>query len=62
MKRRGSPGGEEDLPGLEHGPLVPLHVVGGDAQRSQHRQGLGGEEGVMKMRMEGDEGDEVMRC
>ena len=54
--------GEHQLAALEQRPLVPLHVVGGDAQRSQHRQGLGGEEGVMKVRMESDEGDEVMRC
>ena len=47
----GSPGGEEDLPGFEHGPLVPLDVVGGHAEQGQHGQGLGGYE-------EGDEGDE----
>ena len=33
-------GSENNLPGLDHGPLVPLQVVAGDHQEGEHRQSL----------------------
>ena len=33
-------GSENNLPGLDHGPLVPLQVVAGDHQEGEHGQSL----------------------